>query len=136
MSVSLKIRAHHLLCFQGYQGYGYSKEFQDNLERIIKLINTDPDLEMEVIAEKDMICSCCPYMVKTDCQRNQYSARMVRLIDLKVLEKLNLKEGVREKAQNIIALTNTNIKNFDDIQEICGDCQWREKCLFAQKITT
>lgn len=134
MSSSIKIRAHHLFCVQGYQGYGYSDKFQANLERIIKLINTVPDLEIEVIAEKDMICSYCPHTGKNGCQQDEDSAQKIQSMDLKILEKLNLKEGIREQAQNLVMLTNTKFKTYFDIQEICGNCQWKEKCLWFQKL--
>jgi uncharacterized protein len=134
MSCCLKLRAHHLFCIQGYQGYGYSDKFQANLERIIKLINTVSDLEIEVIAEKDIICSYCPHTGKTGCQQDEDSAEKIQSMDLKVLEKLNLKEGIKDKAQTLLMLTNTQIKTSFDIQEICGNCHWEEKCLWYQKL--
>ena len=134
MSSSIKIRAHHLFCVQGYQGYGYSDKFQANLERIIKLIRTVPNLEIEIIAEKDMICSYCPHTGKIDCQLDEDSAQKIQSMDLKVLEKLNLKEGIKDKAQNLVMLTNTKFKTYYDIQEICGNCRWEEKCLWFQKL--
>jgi hypothetical protein len=30
----IKLRVHHLLCLQGYQGYGYDECFKKNLENI------------------------------------------------------------------------------------------------------
>jgi len=134
MSSSIKIRAHHLLCVQGYQGYGYSDKFQANLERIIKLICTVPNLEIEIIAEKDMICSYCPHTGEIDCQLDEDSAQKIQSMDLKVLEKLNIKEGIRDKAQNLVMLTNTKFITYYDIQEICGNCRWEEKCLWFQKL--
>lgn len=134
MSSCLKIRAHHLFCMQGYQGYGYSDQFQANFEQIIKQIYTVPDLEVELIAAKDMICSYCPHNGKTDCQLAEDSAQKIRSMDLKVLEKLNLNEGLKDKAQNLLQLTKTKIKTYYDIQEICGNCRWEEKCLWVQKL--
>ena len=32
----ITLRGHHLLCIQGYQGYGYSEKFTDNMDNIIE----------------------------------------------------------------------------------------------------
>ena len=34
----LSIRAHHFLCMQGFQGYGYSEDFIRNMAGIIEYI--------------------------------------------------------------------------------------------------
>lgn len=133
MSFFLKIRAHHLLCIQGYQGYGYSDKFQANLERIIQLINTAADLEIQVVAENDVICSYCPYTGQTGCQKDKDSAQNIQTMDLKILGRLGLKEGMRDNPQNLIMLTHSKFKTYFDIEEMCGDCQWKEKCLWYQK---
>lgn len=134
MSFILKIRAHHLLCLQGYQGYGYSESFKANLEKIIKLIHTTSDLVIEVVTENDLICEHCPYTDKTGCQKDENSSLKIKSMDLKVLEKLGLQEGVMDKSQNLINLINTKLKTYFDIEEICGNCQWKEKCLWFQKL--
>jgi hypothetical protein len=134
MDFPLKIRAHHLLCLQGYQGYGYSDDFKANLERIRKLINRTPDLEMEVTAENDIICNCCPYWAETGCAKDEDSAADIRSMDLTILSRLKLTQGMKEKAQTLIMSTRTVFGTRLDVQEICGDCQWQEKCLWFQKL--
>lgn len=133
MSSTIKIRAHHLLCIQGYQGYGYNDRFKTNLEKVIQLIKTNPDLEVEVVTENDLICDHCPYNIQTGCQRDANSTQKIRAMDLKVLEKLTYQPGIRGKIQNLIRLTNTTFTTRSDIQPICGNCQWKEKCLWFQK---
>ncbi|WP_263641218.1 hypothetical protein [Methanobrevibacter arboriphilus] len=32
------LRGHHLLCLQGYQGYGYDDNFKKNIETIISIL--------------------------------------------------------------------------------------------------
>lgn len=134
MSFTIKIRAHHLLCFQGYQGYGYNDDFKANLEQIIKLINTTTGLVIEVIAENDVICRCCPYTGEAGCMKDTYSAPKIWSMDLKILEKLNLKTGTKMKAHDLITLTNTMFKTCLDVQGICTHCHWNEKCLWFQKL--
>lgn len=125
---TLKIRAHHLLCIQGFQGYGYSHNFVANMTEVIKKV-TDTNLEVEIIAECDVICSCCPYNRKGMCQTYD-SAWKVKSMDVHVLEKLGLKEGTKGRIKDILYLVNTRLRNISDIQEICGDCDWKGKCLW------
>ncbi|HOP74337.1 MAG TPA: DUF1284 domain-containing protein [Bacillota bacterium] len=133
MDEPIKIRAHHLLCLQGYQGYGYSESFVVNLERIRDLMITSPDLEVQVVAEEDIVCSCCPFRCEAGCQKDQDSSHRIRSMDLKILEKLHLISGMKCRAQNLLKLVEATFKTYSDIQDICGHCQWEEKCLWYQK---
>lgn len=122
------IRAHHILCIQGFQGYGYSKDFVDNMTELTENINSNPDLKIEIIDECDIICSRCPYNNGGICQKRQDSFQKVRDTDLRVLKKLGLKKGMKLKAKDIFFLANEKLKNISDIQDICGDCEWKEIC--------
>lgn len=126
----IKIRAHHLLCIQGFQGYGYSQDFVDNMAMIIKNIDLNPDLEIEIILDWDVICSHCPHNVKGICQRRSDSAQKIKAMDVNVLRKLDLKEGARGRAKDFFYLVNMKLRNRSDIQDICGNCEWKEKCLW------
>lgn len=124
----LKIRAHHLLCLQGFQGYGYNRDFVRNMTEIVGKIESDP--EFQIITVGDDICSCCTYYVERECRKNPDSAREVKNIDMRVLEKLNLKDGITGRAKDFLYLTNTNLRNRSDLIDICGKCEWKEKCLW------
>lgn len=126
----MKIRAHHLLCMQGFQGYGYTQDFIDNMAGIIKNINSNPDLKIEITDECDAICSGCPHNVNGICHQEPDSPGKVRNLDLQVLQKLGLPRGSKVKAEDVFSLANTKIRNISDIQDICGRCEWKEKCLW------
>jgi len=115
---------------QGFQGYGYSQDFVDNIAQVIKDINLFPDLEVEVIVKCDVICSYCPHNKEGVCQKRPNSVQRVRDIDLQVLRKLGLKEGAKVRAKDIFTLVNTALRNISDIQDICAKCEWKEKCLW------
>ncbi|MFA5864292.1 MAG: DUF1284 domain-containing protein [Phycisphaerae bacterium] len=123
----MKIRAHHLLCMQGFQGYGYSPHFVENMTRVIEEINSSPTLELEIVAECDIICGECPHNQQGSCGKKSDSAERVRNFDLRVLQKLNLTEGMTVKANEIFAYVNDKLKNDSDL---CGKCGWQEKCLW------
>jgi hypothetical protein len=61
----LKVRAHHLLCMQGFQGSGYSPEFVENFIKILDQVhenfyetefevtdNIDPALTTKMVCVK------------------------------------------------------------------------------------
>ena len=115
---------------QGFQGYGYNQVFVNNMDKIIRNINSNPGLEIEIITKCDVICACCPHNVKGICQKKPDSAQKVREMDLFVLRKLELKRGTKVRAKDTFALVNARLSNTSDIESICGDCEWKEKCLW------
>jgi hypothetical protein len=115
---------------QGFQGYGYNQNFVANIAQVIKDINSCSDLEVEIIVECDIICSYCPHNEGGVCQKQLDSAQKVRDIDRRVLRKLSLKEGAKGRAKDIFILVNTKLRSISDIQDVCGDCGWKEKCLW------
>ena len=125
-----EIRAHHLLCIQGFQGFGYNQNFVTNLTKVIKDINSYPNLKVKIIDTCDVICSCCPYKKGDFCQKEITSAQKIKNIDLLVLKKLGLKKGVTYKIREVNHLIDLQLKNISDVQDICGDCQWKKKCLW------
>ncbi|MGF7118656.1 DUF1284 domain-containing protein [Methanobacterium oryzae] len=125
----MKIRAHHLLCMQGFQGYGYSKEFSQNMAKIIDILNSDDKQEIEIIAECDIICSCCPHLLEGKCFKNPMADAEIIEMDLKVLEKLGLESGIIFEANEIFTLINETL-NSDNIHSICRNCRWKDKCLW------
>ena len=53
-----------------------------------------------------------------------------RDMDLRVLEKLGLKEGTKVKGKDIFDLVNTRLGNVSDVNEICGKCEWMDRCVW------
>jgi uncharacterized protein len=124
----INIRAHHLLCMQGFQGFGYSKDFEQNMQKYIDIIRAFPLKLIEITTKCDVICYKCPHNVKESCQKS--SEKEIKAIDKLVLKKLNLKEGSKVNAKDIFTLINRKLRNYYDIHEICGNCSWKVKCLF------
>jgi hypothetical protein len=50
MSAPINIRVHHLLCMQGFQGYGYNDDFATHLKNIIERFRKNPDTFIQVIS--------------------------------------------------------------------------------------
>ncbi len=127
-SKCLKIRAHHLCCIQGFQGYGYSPTFVANLKAVISEIKAFPSRPLELVSECDVICASCPS--KRECTQDSIISGRIRSMDLVVMEKLKIKEGTIMEVDKAFSLVNSQLANASDINEVCGTCKWRQKCLW------
>lgn len=81
------LRAHHLLCLQGYQGYGYDEKFKKNMDKVFYQLNIhnnniknnynddgNEDKDNENIKNiiiltdsPDDLCSYCPNLIDNKC---------------------------------------------------------------------
>lgn len=115
----INLRPHHFLCIPGYKGYGYSREFEVNMEKVIKSLNQG--VNAKVTLENDDICKFC-----LNPQNNVCSNHFTQNIDLKVMNILGLKEGefvdFQEKLDVLKTVLTPKIH-----KEICGECIWMKK---------
>lgn len=129
-SEPIRIRAHHILCMQGFQGLGYSKEFAENMARIKDQIIQNPSSFIKVIIGADSICKCCPHNSKGICNIES-SSKNIRAMDSIILENLDIEEGSVISSASIpsIAMNLSRQK----VKELCGSCSWRNDCLYFQE---
>lgn len=130
-SGSVRIRAHHLLCIQGFQGLGYSKKFTKNMAQISDELLNNPFSFMELVVGVDSICECCPHNSESVCSKEPTSENKMRIMDSLILQTLNLEAGSVISSKYIPSLTR-NLSR-ETVHEICGTCYWRDNCLFFQK---
>jgi uncharacterized protein len=126
------IRAHHLLCMQGFQGYGYNKDFERHMGKIITFLKSIPSTKIQIVTKTDEICSQCPYKYKSSCNRDQNSHFRIEKLDSFVIKKALLKENHVYQIFEALRLVNNNIDQ-DSLIEICDQCGWKNKCLFFKK---
>ncbi|WDT81328.1 MAG: DUF1284 domain-containing protein [Candidatus Manganitrophus sp.] len=90
----LTVRAHTLLCLQGFRGEGYSPAFVENMGAIHRRLSTDPKTAVRVIARPDEICSACPHLHPDGCHLKGpgFEAAMNRQ-DQAVMARLGIAEG-------------------------------------------
>jgi uncharacterized protein len=119
------IRAHHLLCMQGFQGYGYSKEFERHMGMIITFLNSNPSTAIQIITSADEICAKCPYCVEGKCAKELG----IEKIDEFVLERITIVENKIYSFDNAIKIVNNDL-DHNDIMIICDKCSWKDKCVF------
>jgi hypothetical protein len=125
----IRIRAHHLLCIQGFQGYGYSPDFAEQMEKIISFLDSNPSYDLQIIVGADEICSHCPHEDNGECERDSDSLNLIGKIDSLVIEKADLEENGIYYTEDALNLVYYNLDS-NDIIEICGKCSWNHECLF------
>lgn len=125
----MKIRAHHLLCIQGFHGHGYNKEFTVNMSEIIEDLKLYPAQNVQLTADCDIICAYCPHNKSDICTQSPDSMERIRLMDLEVLETIGLHVNTIIKAHDVFQLINKKFKSTD-VCKICAKCRWKNECLF------
>jgi len=125
--MTVRLRAHHLLCILTYIGKGYSPAFTDNMTVIAGRISAGETIE--IVEGPDDICAprqaetnahCCDDSVqKRDLQAAQDVGRVLQIL-------------VRDGAK--LSLDKSSLKRLraaftqDKIRSACRDCQWGEIC--------
>ncbi len=120
----IPLRAHHLLCLLGFQGIGYSAEFIRNLHKVKRMIEQNPDLEIEIVEDCDVVCIQCPNSQDTGCVKGGVNEnRTVKEMDRRVMEKLEINPHDRFKVKEIYALVKEKIRP-EDFKELCRGCDY------------
>lgn len=120
----LTVRAHTLLCLQGFRGEGYSPVFVENMGAIHRRLSTDPKTAVRVIARPDEICSTCPHLHPDGCHLKGpgFEAAMNRQ-DQAVMARLGIAEGEILSWGEILRRIAARIEG-GDLDAICGACPW------------
>ena len=142
------LRGHHLLCLQGYQGYGYDEKFKSNMEKIIKYLKEDNQSEKIIITESsDDICEFCPNLKEDICcgeldisdktKENQGKISEINTSICKkdsiILKRSNLIKNKKYSYNELISIINKTFTTISEANEVCGECNWIDKCLWYQK---
>ena len=127
ISDTIMIRAHHLLCIQGFQGYGYTPEFVSHMKKLISFLKSDLNNNLQIVVESDDLCSRCPHDVDGQCIKGYVDE--INKVDRLVVEKANLDLKHIYTVFEAFNTVNKNL-NHDHVVMICSKCSWKEKCLF------
>lgn len=118
----MRIRAHSLLCIQGFVGEGYSPEFIENMWRVVESL--DPDVEVTVLAEPDVLCSACPNLADTGCTLSGPGAEAdMERQDRDVLRRLGIRAGETLRWGEILERIRRTVDPAH-LDSICGACPW------------
>jgi len=140
----IHLRGHHLLCLQGYQGYGYDKKFKTKIESLINQLNNDDYSKIIVTDSADDLCESCPNLKDEKCvgelesfegsskNKSKINNNKIVKMDKIVIEKANLEKNREYSFNKLISIINNSFSNIKDAKKVCGNCKWIEKCLWIQ----
>lgn len=123
-SSPIRLRAHTLLCLQGFRGEGYSPEFVKNMAAVHRTLAEHRETVVEVLTSPDVVCGACPHQRVSGCTLNGKRSEVeMTNQDRVVLAKLGLKAGRRVPWRDILDRIRQSIRS-DDLPSICGSCRW------------
>lgn len=129
----IRIRAHNLLCIQGFAGLGYSADFIKRMTDLVNLLKVAPDTPVQVVAEADFLCESCPHNYRGRCTINDpvdvpvplEAPDQATLMDKRVLAWLDISiNDVKLWGQILYKVGQT--VNSAAMDFLCGECQWRK----------
>ncbi len=120
-SIMVKLRGHHLICLHFFKGKGYSKDFVENMFRVMEEAEKS---EVEIVDGIDDVCAACPYNSDGFCTYSENADEEVRRLDEFALKLLNVRnrvkwEHLKCRIPEIIQLWK---------EKACKDCDWNNTC--------
>lgn len=129
----ISIRAHHLLCLQGFQGAGYSDDFVSQMSAIIVSLKKNPSQDIILHIDLDDFCMACPHKGKTSCEKDPQAQTRMQTRDISTLNALGYTQGQTVPFEEAIAHSNHIFKSKKSLSGCCAQCEWQEDCLFFQE---
>ena len=127
--MDIKLRPHHLLCTQGYQGKGYSEEFVENMNLVTEYLRREEPVKIHLTFSTDDLCAHCPHMLGENlCQTDEN----VKRFDQKVTSCFNLEE--KEYIYQEITAEIRNKITPEMLADICDGCNWYPVSACREKI--
>lgn len=117
----LKFRGHHFICLNFFLGEGYSKDFVDNLNRLMERANAGE--EIKIVEGADDVCGFCPSLINGLCRHDEEE---IRKADRIALKKLGFAVGEKIKWEE----SRRRVKEIsrDWLYAFCEGCYWEQLC--------
>lgn len=114
------LRPHHALCALFFQGKGYSKEFVENMDRLL----SQSEAQISVTFGADFLCNSCPNLENGVCKTEE----KVKVYDEKTAELCGFSEGEAMSLDEFKSKALEKIVKRGLLQEVCADCSWSGIC--------
>lgn len=125
---AIPLRPHHGMCICFFTGKGYSKEFTENMYKVIEALRSGASVRLTCCA--DAVCAACPENAEGVCRAEEKASAY----DRGVLCACGLKEGdALPYAAFHLAVTERVLK-AGKRESICGGCEWNSICAEAEKL--
>ncbi len=118
-----RLRPHHGVCIQFFQGKGYDAAFVQHMQTVIGYLDEN-DPELKLLPGCDTICAHCPHDQGGICQK----AQQVRDYDMQVLRHCRLDSGCTVRWSDFSSRIRRDILDAGKRSEICKDCMWNSIC--------
>ena len=119
----IEIRAHALLCLQGFRGKGYSPAFVQRMGEVAARLQRHPEQVVRVVAAPDVFCAVCPHEDGGCTLGGDDHEASVRAQDEQVLERLGLEAGAERPWRDLVRRLAARIQGID-LPGICTTCPW------------
>ncbi len=118
----MRLRAHNLLCIQGFVGKGYDPAFVANMTSIVESLQDGTPVT--VIAAPDTLCTACPHLQDMGCTLHGAGTETAIVHqDRDVLARLGIADGETLPWSEIVARIARSVAP-EDLASICGSCPW------------
>jgi hypothetical protein len=126
-SDAVRLRGHHFVCLQFFEGQGYSPRFVENLAEVVARVREHPAL---AVAGPDSVCTACPGLAADgsclDPQAGEAEVRRIDRLAWEVLDAgpgsaLSLAEARRRLSANREATSLWR-------EQACRGCAWEDVC--------
>jgi hypothetical protein len=123
----VRLRGHHFICLQFFEGQGYSASFVDNLKSVVERVRTHP---AETVAGADSVCAACPGLAADGtCLDPLAGETEVRRIDRLAWQLLGAGPAQRlSLAEAREALSADRDAAMRWRESACRSCTWEELC--------
>ncbi|MHC5009888.1 MAG: DUF1284 domain-containing protein [Planctomycetota bacterium] len=119
----IEIRAHSLLCLQGFRGEGYSSAFVARMGEIHHRLRTDPEQPVRILVSPDELCAACPHLEHGCTLGGPGHEAHMRAQDEAVLARLDLQPDSVHPWQTVLERIRMHVRG-GDLPAICTTCPW------------
>lgn len=119
---SLKLRPHHALCAQFFEGKGYSEAFVAHMYGVLSEL--DRGAAVTLADRCDAICAGCPNERDGVCETDE----KVRAIDRRAIEAMGVRFGDTLSWHDLSTLAKERIVAAGKLSDVCRDCEWIGIC--------
>ena len=114
------LRPHHALCALFFQGKGYSKEFVENMDKLL----SRNEAQITVTFGADFLCNSCPNLENGACKTYE----KVKAYDEKTAELCGFSKGETMSLDEFKNCALEKIVKKGLLKNVCGDCSWSDIC--------
>jgi len=124
----LRLRFHHIVCLQGFVGYGYSDSFTRNLQSVVeKIADGYTNRILKLTFSPDEVCMLCPNLIDGMCKMEEKIIRLDKAV-YRVLKKSCFWKGLKTlyRPGDVFRAVNRNSLVISRV--VCRGCRWQDVC--------